>query len=212
MFCYPILHQYYFLHAEAETISFVGEQLVVQLKMGLDSILTAANAFGAKSPEETRKVDNPREAAAYTFGYNHSLFANRVHDLLTLIAFTRNHELTPKSVALVGIDGSGHWAAAARAQARDAVDRCVLDTEGFRWGKLLNYRHPDFTPGGAKYFDLPGMLSLSAPSKLMVTGETAEGMALVRQVYQAAEASDALTIESGENENLADAAVEWLLK
>jgi hypothetical protein len=39
--------------------------------------------------DTTPRVDNPREAAAYTFGYNHSVFAGRVHDVLTLVAFAR---------------------------------------------------------------------------------------------------------------------------
>ena len=63
---------------------------------------------------QTRRVKNPREAAAFTFGYNHTLFAQRVHDVLTLIAFARQQEPKPTTVALVGLDGAGPWATAAR--------------------------------------------------------------------------------------------------
>jgi len=126
-----------------------------------------------KEPELTRKVENPREAPAFTFGYNHSVFAQRVHDVLTTIAFVQNHELAPKQVDLVGLGNAAGWAIAARAQAGDAVDRLAVDVRGFRFGKQLNYRSPMFLPGGARYGDIPGMLALAAPAELWL-GDTGE--------------------------------------
>ncbi|GIT29868.1 MAG: hypothetical protein Ct9H300mP1_19140 [Planctomycetaceae bacterium] len=40
------------------------------------------------------KVGNNREFAAYPFGYNHTVFASRVHDILTLLAFVRGTRRT----------------------------------------------------------------------------------------------------------------------
>ena len=39
----------------------------------------------------------------------------------------------------------------------------AIDTAGFRFADVTDIHSPDFLPGGAKYGDLPGMLSLSAP-------------------------------------------------
>ena len=41
---------------------------------------------------ETRRVKNPREAGAYTFGYNYALFAQRVQDVLTVVSFVKHSE------------------------------------------------------------------------------------------------------------------------
>ena len=57
---------------------------------------------------------------------------------------------------------TGPIVAAARAVAGDAIDLAAVDTGGFRFAKLLDFRDPQFLPGGAKYLDLPGCLR-SAP-------------------------------------------------
>jgi dienelactone hydrolase len=112
--------------------------------------------------KQTRKVGNSREFAGYSFGYNHTLFAHRVHDILTVLAWVRGYEKAkPELVCLVGIDGAGPWVAAARAIAGDAVDKVALDTEGFRFADLKSYRDPNFLPGAVKYGDLSGLLKLS---------------------------------------------------
>lgn len=54
--CYPILHQFQFIHAEAETIDFAGEKLVVQLVQEVEAILIAASTFGSKNREQTREI------------------------------------------------------------------------------------------------------------------------------------------------------------
>ena len=72
------------------------------------------------------------------------------------------------------------------AQAGAAVVLAVIDTAGFRFAKLTEVDDPDFLPGGAKYFDLPGMLALSAPHALRVDGEGPELPDVVRAAYRAA--------------------------
>jgi pimeloyl-ACP methyl ester carboxylesterase len=118
----------------------------------------------------TPRVGNQREAAGYTFGYNHTVFAARVHDVLSLIAFARQRTAAER-VDLVGLDGGGAWAAAALAVAGQAVGRAAVDTQGFRFAAVDDLHSPDFLPGGAKYFDLPGMLAL-AQRPLWLAGET----------------------------------------
>ena len=85
---------------------------------------------------KTPKVKNPREAAAYTYGYNYSVFVHRVHDVLGAIKFVANHERRPKEIILIGFQDAGAIAAAARAVAGGAVGRAVVDTGGFRFGAV----------------------------------------------------------------------------
>jgi hypothetical protein len=180
--------------------------------VGVDLFMQGEFLADGKAVERTRKVENPREFAGYTFGYNHSLFAHRVHDLLTTIALVQNHERKPEQIHLVGLGAAGPWVAAARSQAGDVVSRAVVDAAGFRFGKLTDYHDLQFLPGGAKYGDLPGLLTLSAPHALLVGGEQAEELALVTAAYKAARADRALEVSPAKGPELAGPAVEWLLK
>ena len=123
--------------------------------------------------KETSKVRNPREAWAYTFGYNPSVFAERVQDAVAVVRFIRDHEKRSERIDLVGVEGAGVIAAAARSQSRGAVGRAALDLAGFRFGKLLDLRDPDFTPGGAKYGDVGALVALGSPGKTLILGEPA---------------------------------------
>ena len=178
---------------------------------GVD-LLYQGEFLGDETPfAKTPRVKNPRESAAYTFGYNPAVFARRVHDILTLVKLTRESEPAPDSVCLVGVDGAGPWVAAARAQAGEAVDRAVVDTGGFRFGKVLDLHDPNFLPGGAKYFDLPGMIALNAPGRLALLGEGDKAPEVVTAVYRAAGAADRLITLGGDGAKVRDAAVKWLL-
>lgn len=131
---------------------------------------------GGEPAKQNRVVANPREFAGYTYGYNDALFAQRAHDVLTLVSFLRNTKVgshpSPKTVCLAAFGPqTGPIAVAARALAGEAVDRASVDTHGFRFGKVLDYRDPMFLPGGAKYLDLPGLIKLNASLPLHVKGE-----------------------------------------
>jgi dienelactone hydrolase len=150
--------------------------------------------------------------AGYTYGYNHPLFSERVHDILSVISALRNSPVPAEKVDLVGLAGAGHWVAAARAEAGAAVDRAVIDTAGFRFANLTAIDDPDFLPGGAKYGDLPGIIALSAPLPLWLAGEGKEPPALVAAAYKAASRADNLIVFSGNKEDAEAAAVKWLLR
>ena len=72
--------------------------------MGVDLLGQGEFAPDGAPITQTRRVKNPREAAAYTFGYNHALFAQRVHDVLTAITFLGSQGT---EVWLAGLDGAG---------------------------------------------------------------------------------------------------------
>lgn len=183
---------------------------VLKLVQGGATVLGADLLYqGGEPVKQTRLVANKREFAGYTFGYNHALFAQRTHDVLTLVNFLRNAKVgshaNPKSVALVGWNGMGPIVITARALAGEAIDRAGADTKGFRFGKLLDYRDPMFLPGGAKYLDLPGMIALNAPHPLWLAGE-----GKTPEVFGAK--FKELTPFAGEEAEKEAAAVSWLLK
>ncbi|MGE0375753.1 MAG: hypothetical protein AB7Q45_10105, partial [Planctomycetaceae bacterium] len=117
---------------------------------------------------ENRVVANPREFAGYTFGFNHPLFAQRVHDVLTLMAWVRSGEHSVTSIHLVGTDGMGPVTAAAGAVSGDALSSLAADVAGFRFRKLTSYRDAAFLPGIVKYGDLPALFALGSSQRLLV--------------------------------------------
>ncbi len=173
--------------------------------------VTVVDLFGqgefvrdSESFDQQRTVENPREYAGYTFGYNDSLFAQRVHDVLTLIgAMAQDAE----TITVIGTDGAGPWATVAGALAGDSVTKLAVDTEGFRFTEIRDYLDPQFLPGALKYGDLPAALSLCAPQALWVRGETA--LATVESAYRAAGSPRRLTMAAqGSDEDL----VAWVLQ
>ncbi len=157
--------------------SGIANPQVKELVKGGAAVLGVDLLFqGTELAKQNRLVANPREFAGYTYGYNNALFAQRAHDVLTLTSFLRNTKVgthpSPKSVCIAAFgEQTGPIAVAACALAGEHVDRAAVDTHGFRFGKVLDYRDPMFLPGGAKYRDLPGMVSLYDPNRSRVKGE-----------------------------------------
>lgn len=149
--------------------------------------------------------------AGYTYGYNYPLFSQRVHDILTAVAAVRKTHVQLQRVDLVGLDGAGHWVAAACAVAGSAVDRAVIDTAGFRFATLTAIDDADFLPGSVKYGDLPAMIALAAPTPVWLGGEK-EVPPLVQAVYKACAKSDVLRLYSADPEQKEQSAVDWLLQ
>jgi len=164
---------------------------------------------GDEPVRQQRVVGNPREAAAYSFCYNHTLFARRVHDVLTLISYVKDDDHAPQRLNLIGVGGAGPIVAAARAIAGPAVVKAAVDTQGFRFADLTSYRDPHFLPGAVKYGDLPALLALNAPHALRVDGENGNLPALVNTAYTAAGAAH--RVEASQLQSSAEAAASWLL-
>ena len=182
--------------------------------LGLDLMYQGDFLTDGKQLTQTPVVSNPREFAGYTHGYNHSLFAQRTHDVLTAVHFLRTAKIgthpSPSSVAIVGLGDVGPIAVAARAVAGTAIDKAAIETNGFRFGNLRDYRDVNFLPGGSKYLDIPGMLAAAAPSRLWLAGEGSEP-GLVNEVYKKAGKNN-LEVYSGDKSVSESAAVAWLLK
>lgn len=165
---------------------------------------------GQEPLSQQRTVKNPRQFAGYTFAYNPTLFARRVHDVLTTVAWVRGDDHQAKRVHLAGFGGAGPVAVAARAIAGEQIDRLAVDTTGFRFRNLTSYRDPDFLAGAVKYGDLPGLLALSAPHETWIGGENGKTPELTKAAFEAAGADTA--IESSAEQTTRSGAVRWLLR
>lgn len=164
-----------------------------------------------KSLASARKVENPREFVGYTLGYNHPLFAQRVHDVLTMIAFCRFSKYEPEAVHVIGSGRTaGPIAAAAAFQAGSAVNKVAIGTGGFRFASITEAYDPMLLPGAVRYGDIPGLLALVAPHPLWVSGEGDQLPAVVTKAYSAAQ-STSVTAYSGSTDGELAAAAKWLL-
>ena len=179
--------------------------------IGLDLLYQGEFLADGKPMTHTPQVKNPREAGAYTFGYNYAVFVQRVRDVLSAVNYVKNQSHSGARLSLVGLDGAGAWAAAARAQCGGAIDQAVIDTGGFRFSAILDLWDPNFLPGGAKYGDLAALLALGAPGRLFVAGEAEEGLTLAQAQYQAMKAEKNLTRFAGQPQEARSAGLDWLL-
>jgi len=170
--------------------------------------LTGLNA-NAKSPVQQAM----KGFAGYAAGYNDPLFAQRVHDVLSLVSFVKNHpNHPPKRVQLVGLNGAGPWVAAACSQLHGEVERAAIDTTGWRFAKVAALDEPGFWPGAVKYGDLPGLLALAAPLPMWLAGEGAELPPIVAAAYQSAGGVGQAVTYAGDEAGEGAAVVDWLMK
>ena len=195
-------------------IAVIGVDLLYQGEFLVDGLpleeTRRVEQMGNLKTSRTLKV--PREVAAYTFGYNHPVSTQRVHDVLSVLSLASHQDPKPKQIDLVGLAGAGHWAVVACTQARDVVDNLAVDTQGFRFGKIDSLRDPDFAPGLAKYGDLPGLLALVAPTQLWLAGEGSDLPDVIQAAYDAAGASPKVTAWQGDAQDAPRDAVDWLLR
>jgi hypothetical protein len=181
-------------------------QAIVDRKAGI----LAIDAFGTGE----LKGDKPRpvndEYAGYTYGYNRSLLAERVHDVLTAVAFAHKHPKT-KAVHLVGCESAGPWVVLARAAAGDAVARTAADLNGFRFESVKTNDDPMMLPGVLKYGGLGSFAAVCAPGELFLHNHAGTGTGKLSGAgYAAAGAADRLRREPQRAE--AGTVVEWLLR
>lgn len=119
-------------------------------------------------PQKTRKVANPREAAAYSFGFNHTLFAQRTHDLLNLLSMMSNHDPKPRGVTIVGLGKTGSIGAAAIALSRGSVNQLVISKESLSSLDVTDIFDPYFLPGAKRFHGLKGMQMASGVKPVVV--------------------------------------------
>jgi hypothetical protein len=149
------------------------------------------------NPITTSKVE-------FFAGYNRTVIANRVHDILTDVAAARK---VSEEVNLVGIDGAGPWVMLASALAGDAVKRTVVDANGFDFASVKDRGDVNFLPGSLRYGGLYNLAALAAPGEMLVINAGDLDTTALTAAYTAAGASTKCRIEKGKA-NM----VEWLTR
>jgi hypothetical protein len=174
-----------------------------------EAALMAVGPLLVSNPD---RIDPPvvdSKFAGYTFGYNCPLLADRIQDILTAVAYAKG--LGIKKVYLVGTGKAGAWVLLARALCGDAVDRCVVDMDGFRFDKVTKTNDEMMLPGALKYGGLPAFAALCAPHDLYLYNHKGTGMGQwVKPAYDAAKAGDHLKMDGEKVE--VDKVIEWLLR
>jgi dienelactone hydrolase len=200
------------VHPEGKASLFEGNKLTAAARQVLDrkAAILAVDVFGTGelTPDKAPAVD--AKYAGYTFGYNRSLVAQRVHDILTTVAYARGHEKT-KAVHLVGWGKAGPWVLLARGLCGDAVARAAADGDDFRFDRVCSADDPMMLPGAVKYGGLGAFAALAAPGELYVHNHRGTGTGQwFKAAYTAGGAADQLT--RAPEKQPAEKVLEWLLR
>jgi dienelactone hydrolase len=199
------------IHPRGTASLYQDGQLAPAAKQILDrkSAILAVDVFGTGELSLDKPLAVDPKYAGFTFGYNRTLLAERVHDILTAVAFAKNYDKV-KTVHLVGFDKAGPWVLLARGLCGDAVTRTAADMNEFRFDKVRTTSDEMMLPGGLKY-GLPALAALAAPGELYVHNQRGTGSGQwLQAAYEAAGAKDKLqrTPEKATDEKI----VEWLLR
>ncbi|VTS02047.1 alpha/beta hydrolase family protein [Gemmata obscuriglobus] len=212
------------LHPAGNSSLYEKGKLVAPAQALVDKGLSlfAIDAFGTGELRSDKFTAVDKGYSGYTFGYNRSLPAQRVHDTLTAISFIRRTYINEKRVLggneedglpvhLVGWGEFGPIAVLAKALAGDAVAKTAADLNGFKFEDIKDPADPMLLPGAVKYGGLGAFLALCAPGEVLVHNHKDTGTGqLSRAAYEAAGAANKLT-RSADKLDPAKV-VEWLVK
>ncbi len=199
------------VHPRGKASLFEDGKLTPAAKQVLDAkaAILAVDVLGTGEFGEVKPAVN-KDFAGYTFGYNRPLLAQRVHDIVTAVAFAKGHEKT-KQVHLVGWEKAGPWVLLARPLCGDAVARTAADFDGFRFEKVRQTDDEMMLPGGLKYGGLAALAALAAPAELYAHGHRGTGVGQwLKSAYAVAGAADKLQ-RNGEKTS-PEKVLAWLLR
>jgi dienelactone hydrolase len=146
-----------------------------------------------------RLIADNRPFAAFSFGYNRTLMAERVADAIDAISYA--HTLETKALFVLGTGEVAPVALAASALSDAPIARTAIMLDGFRFADAQSYASPDFVPGSVKYGDIEALLALVAPRPLLFRdGEDFPGKAA--QTYALQDAGDELVTLKTSNDSL----------
>ncbi len=200
------------IHPEGKKSLWQDGKLTAAARQILDqkAAILAVDVLGVGELKAETMPGVDTKFAGYTFGYNRSLLAQRVHDILTAVAAAHRHPMT-KTVHLAGWDAAGPWVLLARGLCGDAVARTAADAAGFRFSSVKSTDHPMMLPGALKYGGLEALAALAVPGELLVSHLAPDaGGAWLKPVYQAAGVAGKL--EATTEEKPAEKVIGWLLR
>jgi dienelactone hydrolase len=200
------------VHPEGKSSLFKDGKLVPAAQKILDAkgAIYAIDVLGTGelTPEQPFEVND--KFSGYTFGYNRPLLANRVHDILTVVAYAKgNGEV--KKVHLVGFEKAGPCVLLARGLCGDVVARTAADWNEFRFDKVRTTKDEMMLPGALKYGNLSALAALAAPGELFIHNNRGSGAGRwLKAAYEAAGAADKR--KANGDKATPEAVVEWLMR
>lgn len=130
---------------------------------------------GQKTPVPKVKQVHHRDLPFIGFhtGYNRTLIAQRVSDLLTVIAHLRQRRDVDR-LFVIGQGEGGLWALLASGLAGKAVDRAMLDLGGFDCSEVRDLDDERLLPGALRYGGAAGFATLLPANSVWKERRTAE--------------------------------------
>lgn len=120
-------------------------------------------------PEWENAIPVDETYSGYTFGYNKTTIAQRVHDVLTTVAAVHKGP-DGKKLHLAGTGDAGIWCLLAGTLLENAVDSMTVNLDGFSFEDISRTSDPNYLPGAMRYGDIGGLGLLSRPKQLVVGG------------------------------------------
>jgi dienelactone hydrolase len=200
------------LHPSGKTSLFDGGKLDSMARRSLESgvSIVAPDVFATGEFGANPNYRVNTKYAGFTFGYNRPLLANRVHDILTVIAFAQK-EMKADAIDLVGFEKAGPWALLARALCKDAVRRTLVDANLFDFTRVNSADDEMMLPGALKYGGLTTAAGLCAPAELLIHNAGRRSVeAMAEDVYRATGAPGRLTVVAGRMDR--GKIVDWLMR
>jgi dienelactone hydrolase len=200
------------IHPQGKASLFQDGKLIAAAKQILarKAAILAVDVFGVGELSLDKPLVVNKNYAGFTFGYNRTLLAQRIHDILTATAHAKGYEKV-KTVHLVGFDKAGPWVLLARGLCGDSVTRTAADVNGFRFDKVRTTNDEMMLPGALKYGGLSALAALAAPGELYVHNYRGSGSGLwLKPVYEAAGATNKHQRVSAKAAD--EKVVEWLLR
>lgn len=152
----------------------------VTLRVGSDSAAQKYHFSGVgQTPQPL--VDNPRLAAAYTYGYNLPHFAQQARRLASSLAYLLGEQAKQSTASEISLTASGADAALAAAAVlcwQDAFPgdqriRLELKPDNFQFASAESIRSPSFLPGSSTFRDFDGLLGSLRNTQVVISGKAA---------------------------------------
>lgn len=174
-----------------------------------DLLLQGGYLEGEPAPLRQDHLPGEEAFAGWTYCYNLPLFAQRAYDVMALIKWAEHADARLGGFGVLGTGSAGPIVGAASALVQSGkLRRTSIETNGFRFEHIDDVYNVDFLPGAVKYGDLPGLLALTAPRALQISGESEGSLTQVRAAYHA-EGKQSMLHFRDRNRS---AAISWVLQ
>jgi hypothetical protein len=124
---------------------------------------------GSPTTHPSIGINAGQHYAGFYYGYNRSVLGQRVHDLLTTIAYAKSHA-TIRRIHLVAVGDVAPAALLAKVLADDSLDRCAIDLNQFNCSKITNPLDDQMLPGLLKYGGLGAFANLCDHGTIFLAG------------------------------------------